>query len=254
MPGILDLPNEILSLICRDLPLPELLSTCLTSKRIHNISLPYLFFAFHKKSTPEHTRRELRWLLESIKNDPLLRPQVRSIVVDDMCGDLSIRMLRSLTVPLLSFTPGLRKLAIPGHYKLLSSLHTSIQRGQLSLKALQQLRCVECDPIIWKILGDLPQLCLLSLTNLRLDQSILELPAASLSVQVFFFEDCDLGSTGVCAVIKSCKRLTNFQYLCSSQRRLLLGDPGNSYLDVGDIHQCSVGYQRARSHDHRYHG
>lgn len=240
MPGILDLPNELLPLIWRELPLPALISTCPVSHRIHESSLPYLCRAFQKSSFPKHTRERLRHFFQLIKNYPFVRPQVTSIITDDMCDDLSIKTLRSLIVPLLSFTPNLRKLAIPGNRKLLSSLHTAIQKGTVSLESLQELRCVECDPKIWQILGYLPQLRLLSLKNLRLDELILQLPAASLSIQTIMFEECDFNSKAICAVIQSCKRLTSFQYLRSRQQPSSFADyiPWDPCLDVRKIHEA----------------
>lgn len=240
MPEILDLPNELLPLIWRELPLGALISTCRVSRRIHESSLSYLCHAFQKSSAPERTRKRLRHFFQLIKKYPFVRPHVRSIIIDDMRDDRSILTLRSLIVPLLSFLPNLQKLAIPGHLRLLSSLRTAIGKGTVSLNTLQELRCVECDPKIWEILSYLPQLRLLSLKNLPLDQSILQLSAGSLSIQAILFENCDFISKAICAVIESCKRLTSFQYLCSSQRRFPLPKwfPWHPYLDVGEIHEA----------------
>ncbi|KAF3405478.1 hypothetical protein DPV78_003458 [Talaromyces pinophilus] len=245
MPELLDLPNEILRLIWRELPLSALLETSVVSNRIHESSLPYICQTFQQSSSLERTRKRLRNFFQVLKKYPFVRPQVRSIIIDDMLSDQSMRMLRSLIIPLLSFTPNLQQLAIPGSLETLSSLPPALKNGTVSLQSLQELRCVYCYPKkIWEMLSFFPQLCSLSLKNLRSDESLLQLSTASLPIQTIILELCDFNSTAICALIKSCKRLKSFQYfqyVGLSQERdpsLMNWNTGMPYLDVGEIHKA----------------
>lgn len=211
-----DLRPEILMIILRMLPPEALLGACYVLC-LHAAALPFLYSSFKGSSDPKRTIHRLRLFLASIAKDKALGGYVKSIIVDEINREDEALMGR-----VLSRTPNIKQLAIPGH---LHWLKESIETGKLSLPHLQAFRSVNCEPEIWHVVSHFPQLSRLSLRNYSYSLAewswpslpnysyIRHVPISSLPIEHITLEDCDLFSDDICTLIKGCKRLESFRYL-----------------------------------------